>query len=94
MTAPSFADATPFFSESKKMACVHAQSLSGIRLFVTPWTVILPASLSMGISRQEYWSGLTFPSPQNLPDPGTEPTSPESPALASGFFTIESPGKL
>ena len=72
MTAPSFADATPFFSESKKMACVHAQSLSGIRLFVTPWTVILPASLSMGISRQEYWSGLLCPPPEDVPDPMNE----------------------
>ena len=45
---------------------------------------------SMGFSRQEYWSGLPFPSPRDLPDPGTEPMSL---ALAGGFFTTESPGK-
>ena len=50
-------------------------------------------SLSMGFPRQEYWSGLPFPSPGNLPDPGTEPASPESLALADGFFTTELPGK-
>ena len=44
----------------------------------------------MGFSRQEYWSGLPFPSPGNLPDRGVEP---ESPALAGGFFTTELPGK-
>ena len=56
-------------------------------LFVTPWTVARQASLSIGFSRQEYWSGLPFPPPRNLPHPGTEPTSPSSPALAGGFFT-------
>jgi len=43
---------------------------------VTPWTVACQAPLSMGFSRQEYWNGLTFPSPGDLPDPGTEPGSP------------------
>ena len=49
----------------------------------------------MGYSRQEYWSGLPFPSPEGLPDPGIEPVSPESPVLAGGFFffTTETPGK-
>ena len=47
----------------------------------------------MGFLRQGYWSGLPFPSPGNLPDPGTEPGSPASPALADGFFTDEPPGK-
>ena len=46
------------------------KSLSRVRLFVTPWTVAYPVSLSMGFSRQEYWSGLPFPSPGDLPDPG------------------------
>ena len=46
-----------------------------------------PASSVMGFSRQEYWSGLPFPPLGNLPDPGIEPTSPESPTLAGGFFT-------
>ena len=58
--------------------------------FVTPWTVACQAPLSMGFPRQAYWSGLPFPSPGDLPDPGIEPTSP---ALAHKFFTIESPGK-
>ena len=51
------------------------------------WTVAHQAPLSMGFFRQEYWSGLPFPSPGDLPDPGMEPTSLMSPALADGFFT-------
>ena len=50
-----------------------------------------PAALSVGFSRQEYWSGLPFPSPGELPDPGAETVSS---ALAGGFFTTEPPGKL
>ena len=50
--------------------------LSCVRLFVTPWTVACQAPLSMGFSRQEYWSGLPLPSPGELPDPGIEPRSP------------------
>ena len=61
--------------------------LSLIRLFATPWIVANQASLSMGFPRQEYWSGLPFPSPSELPDPGIECVSLESPALAGGFFT-------
>ena len=72
--------------------CVHAQSLSRIRLFATPRTVARPALLSMEFSRQEYWSGLPFPSPGELPDAGIKPVSPVSPALASAFFTIALPG--
>ena len=52
------------------------------------------APLSMGFSRQEYWSGLPFPPPGDLPIPGMEPGSPASLALAGGFFTTEPPGKL
>ena len=55
--------------------------------FATPWTVPHQAPLSMGFSRQEYWSGLPFPPPGDLPDPGIEPRSLMSPALAGGFFT-------
>ena len=55
---------------------VKVKSLSRVRLFATPWTVAYQASLSMGFSRQEYWSGLPFPSPGDLPDPGIEPRSP------------------
>ena len=58
--------------------------------FGTPWTVAHQAPLSMGFSRQEYWNGLAFPSPGNLPDPGIKLTSP---ALADGFFTTELLGK-
>ena len=50
--------------------------LSRVRLFVTPWTVAYQAALSMGFSRQEYWSGLPFPSPGDLPSPRIEPRSP------------------
>ena len=50
--------------------------LSRVRLLATPWTVAYQVSLSMGFSRQEYWSGLPFPSPGDLPDPGIEPRSP------------------
>ena len=52
------------------------KSLGHVRLFVTPWTVARQASLSVGFSRQGYWSGLPFPSPGDLPDPGVEPGSP------------------
>ena len=55
---------------------VKMKSLSRVRLFVTPWTVAYQAPPSMGFSRQEYWSGLPFPSPGHLPDPGIEPGSP------------------
>ena len=49
----------------------EVKSLSRVRLFAIPWTVVYKASLSMGFSRQEYWSGLPFPSPGDLPEPGT-----------------------
>ena len=54
--------------------------------FVTPWTVACQAPLSMEFSRQEYWRGLPCPYPGDLPDPGIEPVSLMSPALAGGFF--------
>ena len=63
---------------------MRAQSLSRVRLFVTPWTVAHQAPLSMGFSRQEYWSGLPGTPPGYLPDPGIEPVSP---ALQEDFFT-------
>ena len=68
-----------------KGMCVCA--LSHVQLFVTLWTVAHQAPLSMGFSRQESWSGLPFPPPGSLFDPGIEPTSPASPALASRFFS-------
>ena len=61
---------------------------SHVQLFVTLWTVASEASLSMGFSRQESWSGLPCPPPEDLPDPVIEPASLMSPALADGFFTI------
>ena len=66
------------------------KSLSRVRLFATPWTVAYQASPSMGFSRQEYWSGLPFPSPGDLPDPGIEPRSP---TLEADALTSEPPGK-
>ena len=65
----------------------HACMLSRVQCFVTPWTVVHQAPLSMGFSRQEYWSGLSFPSPGDIPDPRVKP------ALAGGFFTTEPSGK-
>ena len=55
---------------------VKVKSLSHVQHFATPWTVAYQAPLSMGFSRQEYWSGLPFPSPGDLPDSGTESRSP------------------
>ena len=60
---------------------------------VTLLTVAHQACLSMEFSRQEYWSGLPFLPPEDLPHPRTEPTSPVSPALAGGFLTTEPSGK-
>ena len=60
---------------------------SCVRLCVTLWTVAHQAPLSMGFSRQEYWSGLSFPPPGDIPDPGFEPASFISPALGGRFFT-------
>ena len=66
------------------------KSLSRVQLFATPWTVACEAPLSMGFSRQEYWSGLPFPSLGDIPEAELEPASP---ALAGRFFTTEPPGK-
>ena len=59
-----------------------------VQLFVTPWTVAHQALLYVGFPRQEYWSGLPFSPPEDLPDPGVKPMSP---ALAGVFFTTEPP---
>ena len=61
--------------------------LNCVRFFAAPWAVAHKAPLPMEFSRQENWSGLPFPTPGDLPDPGIEPASPASPALAGGFFT-------
>ena len=59
---------------------------SGVQPFMRLWTVACQAALSIGFARQEYWSGLPFPSSEDLPDPGIESGSLMSPASASGFF--------
>ena len=66
------------------------KSLSRVRLSATPWTVAHQAPPPMGFSRQEYWSGLPFPSPEDLPDPGIEHRSP---TLQADVLTSKSPGK-
>ena len=71
--------------------CVHARELSHIQLFATAWTIARQAPLFMEFSRQQYWSGLLFPSPGDLSHPGIKPAPP---SLAGRFFfTIEPPGK-
>ena len=66
--------------------CVH----SVVSNSAIPWTVAHQAPLSMGFPRQEYWSGLPFPTPEDLPDPGIKPVCP---ALAGRFFTTALAGK-
>ena len=65
------------------------KSLSRVQLFATPWTVAYQATPSTGFSRQGYWSGLPFPSPEDLPNPGIEPRSP---ILQADALPSESPG--
>ena len=69
-------------------------ALSRVQLFATPWAVAHQAPLSMGFSRQEYWSGLSFSSPGDFRDPEIELLSLVSPSLAFGFCTTAPPGKL
>ena len=107
--------ATSLYYFSIEMLATHVckgpsvcQSLSRVWLFATPWTVAHQAPLSMGFSRQEYWSGLPFSPPGDLPDPVIKPTSPPPgdlpdsgikassvcfPALSGGFFTPTAPGE-
>ena len=75
-----------YFCIHTLQACVLSR-FSRVRLFVTPWTLVLQAPLSMGFSRQEYWSGLPCPPPGDLPKPRIELVSLTSPALAGVFFT-------
>ena len=79
-----------FIQEASNL-CVSPSVVSDS--FATPWTIACQAPLSMEIPRQEYWSGLPFPSPGDLPDPETELMSPASPALVGRSFTTEPPGK-
>ena len=75
----------------KKFLC--AQSITCFRLFTTPWTGARQATLSFEFFRQIDWSGLSFPPPENLPNPGIKLASLASPTLTGGFFSTESPGK-
>ena len=59
-----------------KLLLLLLSRFSHVRLCATPWTIAYQAPPSMGFSRQEYWNGLPFPSPEDLPDPGTEPSLP------------------
>ena len=78
----------PIIPPLQASPCMHVYMLSPfstVRLYVTPWTAAHQAPLSMGFSRQEHWSG--WPCPGHLPDPGIEPVSLTSPALAGEFLT-------
>ena len=76
-----------YFSTHTSMHAYVLSCFSCVWLSATPWTVAGQAPLSMGFSRKEYWSGLLCPSPGDLPNPGIEPASLVSPALAGRFFT-------
>ena len=80
----------PLWNKTQCVKKVKVKSLSRVQLFGTPWTVAHQAPLSMGFSREEHWSGLPFPSPGDLPNPGIEPRSPE---LQADALTSEPPGK-
>ena len=74
-----YADDTTVMAESEeelKSLLMKVKSHSRVRIFATPWTVAYQAPLSMGFSRQLSWSGLPFPSPEDLPNPGIKPGSP------------------
>ena len=81
----------PGDAEQVSLCVCVIRSLCCVQLFESPWTVARQASLSVEFSRQECWSGLPFPSPGDLPDPGFKPTFPASPALAGRFFNQGSP---
>ena len=66
---------------------------SRVWLFATPWTIAPEAPLSMGFSRQDYWSGLAFPTPGDLPNPGIQPESPVSPTLQVHSLPLSHQGK-
>jgi len=75
------------FGETLGMVAAAAEPLSHVQLFATLWTIACQAPLSMGFTWQEYWSGVPFPTPGDLPSPGIKPKSLTSPALAGRFFT-------
>ena len=75
------------------LLCARVLSLRRVQPFATLWTVAQKDPLSMGFSRQEYWSGLLLPLPGDIPDPGIKTVSSLAPAIVGGFFTTESPRK-
>ena len=80
---------------SSGYVCLHTSMLSClscIRLLATVWAVVGQAPLSMGFSREEYWSGLLCPPPGDLPDPGIEPVAPEAPALPADYLLLSHQG--
>ena len=79
----------PLWRQGFSMKVAAVSVLCHVQFFETPWTVARQTPLSMGFPTQEYCSGLPFPSPGDLPNPGIEPVSP---ALAGGFFTAEPSG--
>ena len=72
---------------------VKVKLFSRVQLFATPWTIAYQVPLSMGFPRREYWSGLPFSPPEDLPHPGIKFMFLVSPALVGRFFTPELPGK-
>ena len=87
---PGYTDEAPAqtrrFPSNQVRVCMLSR-FSRVRFFAALWTVVHQAPLSMGFSRQEYWGGWPFPPPGDLPNPGIEPASLMSPALAGRFFT-------
>ena len=90
---PSESTGKPYNHFMYTYICVCVYALSCVQLLVTPWTAACLVPLSMVLSRQEYSSGFPFPIPGDLPNPGIEPLSLASPALADRFFTTVTPGK-
>ena len=74
--------------------CVCVCVCSVVLLFAATWSVVYHAPLSMKFFWQKYWSGVPFPNPGNLPDPGIEPTSLASPALVGRFFTTSTTSEI
>ena len=89
---PFFCTLSFMFAIARVCVCVHTHAL-GLSTSETPWTVACQAPLSVEFSRQEYWSGLPFPSPRGLSNPGIKPTSFVSLALADRLFTTLPPGR-
>ena len=81
-----------FFSVQDHYDKASVRPLGHVQHFAAPWIVARQTPLSMGFSRQEFWSELLYPPPGDLPNPGTEPESLKSPALAGGLFTTSATG--